>query len=543
MNGKPASPGKGSAASQLEAIEKLAKSLIDVVKSLPGDKQDERLLQLSLQFACLDFSRLKTRIAEELSTTVGQLSPESENQLEKLVKELNQKDEKIHEFKISLADSVMENKALQRQLNDALEKSGSLSSQVAQMQLHSKDLTLKLSTATATIESHANELETLKNELMDLRSKNYQLKSQTAEYEDQLQIAARNGETSQAAQLKLTRQNEKLSRDIEHVVTSNEMLKQTLESLEIREKELEEAIESLQREKNHLQTRIDKYVLGNKKGVYYYQQPVAEKESSSVLSPEEFPAFLPFCFPERLPPAIKFRREIKRTWPASLKSEGKPAPTIFPNFTTMKNFAPMPRPSYPTPAMPTMARQKKPLILSESSPFVDKIIHKAMVCSSRPVQQFIVNHNLSMSAQGKVRFVINRSSRDLKVFSNQRFMPRAIHTSSFSLYLSYLVQCSTNLILKNSQSLKFNFKKMQKIYNDKYTLKITNIFPEKLAFRHRFQLQSQKLLAPGPTFNCSFKRGNKLKSVLETFGNTITSMVLKYDNIATPPVRTGEGAK
>ncbi len=542
MNGKPASPGKGSAASQLEAIEKLAKSLIDVVKSLPGDKQDEKLLQLSLQFACFDFSRLKSQIAEGLSSTVSQPYAEVENQLEKLVKELNLKDEKIHEFKISLADSVMENKSMQRQLHDALEKSGSLTSQIAQMQLHSKDLTLKLSTAIATIEANSNELEALKKELMDLRSKNYQLKSLTAEYEDQLQIAARNSETSQAAQLKLTRQNEKLSKDFEHVITSNEMLKQTLESLEIREKELEEAIESLQREKNHLQTRIDKYVLGTKKGVYYYQ-PSVEKESSSVLNPEEFPAFLPFCFPERLPPVIKFRREIKRTWPAALKAAGKVAPTIFPNFTTMKISAPMPRPNYPTPVMPLMTRQIKPLFLSEDAPFVDKIGHKAMICISKPTQNFTISHQLNLSTRAKTSFVVNKNSRDLKVFSNQRFMPRAIHTNSFSLYLSYLVQCSTNLVLKHSQTLKFNFKKMQKVYNDKYTLKITNIFPEKLAFRHRFQLQSQKLLAPGPTFNCSFKRGNKLKSVLETFGNTITSMVLKYDNIATPPARTGEGAK
>jgi hypothetical protein len=73
--------------------------------------------------------------------------------------------------------------------------------------------------------------------------------------------------------------------------------------------------------------------------------------------------------------------------------------------------------------------------------------------------------------------------------------------------------------------------------------KNSNIFLETLAFRHRFQLQSQRIKMADASFNYSFKRSNRLKSVLEMFGNTISSMVQKYDIVATPPHGKSEPEK
>jgi len=61
----------------------------------------------------------------------------------------------------------------------------------------------------------------------------------------------------------------------------------------------------------------------------------------------------------------------------------------------------------------------------------------------------------------------------------------------------------------------------------KKPLEISNIFMEKLAFRYRIQLKSHPMYIARKTVLRSIKT-SKLKTVLETFGNTINSMVRKY---------------
>lgn len=543
MNVKPVSPGKGSASSQLETIEKLTQSLIDVVKSLPGDKQDEKLLQLSMRFAFIDFAQLKLQINERPATLPGNEKASLSELTGELTKELEQRDHRIHEFKLSLADSVMDNKSLQRQLQEVIEKKDSLSNQVAQMQMHSKDLTMKLSTASGTISKYEIELETLNSELMDLRSQSYQLKSLHAEYEDQLDVSTKKLAESLATQNRLSLQNEKLSKDYDHVLTSHEMFKHELDAALIRSQELEEAIESLQREKNHLQNRLDKYVLGSKKGVFYHQPADANQSVSSVLKPDEFAPFLPFCFPERLPSAIKFRREIKGTWPACIKKTARPGPVIYPVFTSFKNTELAPHKHISLPTMLIPARAATPLVLTNINPFTAKLPLQPMVCLDKSFDQLVTAHKFTAMIPAQNTFIISKEKRALKVFSNQRFMPNKIYTTSLALYLAHLSSHNTNLVLKDPAKLPFICKKPEIAGNNNRQLKIANFFMEKLAFRHRFQLQSQRLLASEPTFNCSFKKGNKLKSVLETFGNTINLMVQKYDIMATPSAGNGGGVK
>jgi hypothetical protein len=175
--------------------------------------------------------------------------------------------------------------------------------------------------------------------------------------------------------------------------------------------------------------------------------------------------------------------------------------------------------------------------------FAEIIELQAPGAIQKTVEQFAPAVDTSMIIAAKPGFTVSPAGRGLKVFCNHRFMDRRIYTFSFSLYINLLSQCRMNLLFKAEQNTVFTHRpiKIKPVAFDR--LKIANILIEKLAFRHRYQLQSHKLTGSRPVFNCSFKRGNKLKSVLETFGNTISSMVQKYDIITASPSGNGEGAK
>lgn len=530
----------GRVVAQLETIEKLSQSLVSVVKSLPGEKQDEKLLQLSLKFACLNFSTLRKELEKDCADRAALENPGG--QFEELLSQLSENEKKIQDFKISLADAVMENRDLAKKLHEKTEKCNDLASQVTQMQLHSKDLTLKLATANENLLSQEQQIESTNREMQDTKTRNLQLKNQTAELEDHI---AKLTTKLESTALKLS-ENEsemrKIQKDFGHVVNSNNSQKLEIEHLQIRTAELEETIEALQREKTHLQDKLKKQLAGARRSIdYSIPQPLSE--GSSVLEPSVLPAHLPFCFPERLPAPIRFRREIKKLWPASLKAAQKTVPVIFNDFGPATELKIPARMQLKMPDMVTVKRQRLEITGCNFNPFCDsvKIVLPSQIV--REVNRFSIDYAPLGARKDISAYLIKSESKELRIFSNARFMPRKIYTTSFDLYLANLMQNSPNLYLKNRKKQSFQVPGFGIDISELTHLKFANIFTEKLAFRHRFQLQSQKLLAPVPKFNCSFRRGNKLKSVLETFGNTISSMVQKYDIVVSPPAQNGGTAK
>ena len=125
-------------------------------------------------------------------------------------------------------------------------------------------------------------------------------------------------------------------------------------------------------------------------------------------------------------------------------------------------------------------------------------------------------------------------SRQVIMLISRKLKNNGIFTSSFDMFMNYLTREIVERNFNADDQFTISLKGMNTDTKELATMKITNIFLETLAFRHRFQLQSQRIKMAAASFNYSFKRSNRLKSVLEMFGNTINSMVQKYDIVATP---------
>ena len=516
-----------SAAEQLDALELICRSLAETLKRRQPDYADDGIAGFSEQLDTIDFSSLRNR----LCLPYGEAdTSDTSARLEELRSLLDENEQKTNEFKSSLADSVVENRNLQRQHQALQDRFNSLNTQLTQMQLHSKDVSLKYSTASTNLEARERELETASTELQELRARTYQLKSLCAEYEDQLKKLEQELTVTRSADAKLKQENEKAVKDLDHIASSNRELRQTLEALQQREIELIKAIDALQREKNHIQAQLSRMLTGLNK-MAPYQAPDSSSSESSLLEPRTLVPYLPFCFPEKLPAVIKFRREIQARQPVSLQRQSLPAPRTFTQFggfeaSVMTAHLRMQTAKIRLPlAKPLEMRFHAPYHLQPKLPMQEQMLN----C-------YRIEDDFASEYERPESFNVlqKKSSRIVKLLVNRNLRKSEIITDSFELLVNYL---ASEIITRNFNSDdKFSLviKDMQVAYKATAIKNLTNIFVETLAFRHRFQLQSQRMKMADASFSYSFKRSNRLKSALEMFSNTISSMVQKYDIVATP---------
>ncbi|EKD81439.1 MAG: hypothetical protein ACD_39C01810G0003, partial [uncultured bacterium] len=128
-----------SAAEQLNALEVICRSLSAIIKRRAPNTAEDGLAGFCYQLDKIDFEGMRSQIA------VKPVSDGSDTaaRLDELRKGLDEKEQKIQEFKNSLADSVVENRNLQRQHQALQDRFNALNTQLTQMQLHSKDVSLK----------------------------------------------------------------------------------------------------------------------------------------------------------------------------------------------------------------------------------------------------------------------------------------------------------------------------------------------------------------------------------------------------------------
>lgn len=535
MNQQSGNPEPDSLSNKLEAVKFFVQHIIDVARQLPETEEYRELLGNLQQLAEIDFDRLgdeARQLVEQSASSAG---------IEKFRQEIEARERTIHEFKLSLADSVIELKNAQKSAQAANEKTAALNSQVTQMQLHTKELGLRLSSASSALEKREKELETAQKELDDLRGRLYQLKSQNAEYEDHMRKAAEQLKQAADEQKMALSVRDKAERDLQHVLTSNRELKSSLEILEIRERELVESIDVLQKERNHLQTRLNTLLTGFGRTVSY-AQPSSAFTQGSVLEPSVLTPYLPFCFPERLPAAIKFRRQISMSFPADYSRRAhKNAPV----------FLSLNRPAFPN---AEAVRSQKRLPKIKACPKSDLALSVYRFTPATVFMPFTTGYKLDNMAGIKVEFAPTPPERIVylkQIWWQKTAKPAAMSMKSartrgfhiighsFDLYLQFLV---STIVSQNSHPSET---RLQHAWNDKkrmHDIEQLNHainFQETLAYRHRLQLKSTRLEMPGATLLQSFKRGNKLKSVLEMFGNTISSMVNRFESI--PNSRSGNG--
>ncbi|MBU1108204.1 MAG: hypothetical protein KKB51_16145 [Candidatus Riflebacteria bacterium] len=526
MKKKPVSLEVSAANSQLDALEVLCRSLAAILKKRPDSDLDDGLAGFCDQLEGIEFDELRHLVNNSSDTA----SSEVASNLEELRRGLDEKERKIQEFKNSLADAVVENRNLQHQHQAFQERFNTLNTQLTQMQLHSKDISLKHSTASANLEIREKELEVANTELQELRARSYYLKNLCADYEDQLNKQAKELTEITSDNVMLRQTGEKALSDLEHIANSNKQLRQSLEALQQRETELEKTINALQREKNHLQTQLSRMLTGlNKTAVY--QQPDTSSSDSSLLEPKTLVPYLPFCFPERLPPAIRFRREVQAHLPVSMQRQPLPTPKIFAQFS-----------GFDSSLMAVHVRTQSARIKSPLKKPLAMQFHTAYhVRPKLPLQQHMQGRydfgdvfTSDFAQTEELSLLQKKSSRIVKLLASRNLKNSDIIENSFNLFIDYLTHEIVSRNFNSDDKFTMVFEAMQTISAEINKMKFTNIFAETLAFRHRFQLQSQGMKMAAPSFNYSFKRSNRLKSVLEMFGNTISSMVQKYDIAATP---------
>lgn len=538
MSQKSGNSDYDSLAAQIEAVQFLARRLLAAVTILPETNDNAELLPLAEKLTSMDFAGM-LKLANEKK-------PETDPSpgLAKLQQELELQNQKMYEFKISLADSVIEFRNCQKDLQAARETNLAQANQVSQMQLLSKELSLKLSSAVTKLETRESELEAVKKEVMELRSRSYQLKSTNAEYEDHLQKMNADLEQQKIVNATTSARCEKALSDLQHVNTSNKELKQALELLEIKEKELVETVDVLQKERNHLQGKLNALLTGvNKKVEYHHDLPPST--DSSVLEPVMLPPYLPFCFPERLPAVIKFRREIRKTFPSAFSRRPAPVPGIFTNPKKINPNSEAVRMSLRRPRIKTPGKN----VMQLAYPLIQADFPN---CFFSDIQQHHKSSSTIEGRQDSLAAIIaseppiwcwNTGRSGFARLEINRKQTFAISTYSLDLYLHFL---ETTIMKQNFQPSENPLTLvLQPIQTPEVNARMnfSNTLNEMLAFRHRLQLKSQKIDAPRVLLQHSFNRGNKLKSVLEIFGNTISLMVQKYEIFPTSQTGNGENVK
>ncbi|GAB4269577.1 MAG: hypothetical protein Kow0029_05670 [Candidatus Rifleibacteriota bacterium] len=551
MTEKANNPDIKRIVSDLETLKKIIKSFKTVIRSLPEEKQDERLFQIALQISELSFPELISDLSA-LDTTLTSKSDAneelaSENQenlnkhFEELKSALDEKDRIINEFKLSLADTVIECKNLQKKNSELSEHIHKLKAEILQMQLHSKDLSMRLSTAEKNLDLTTKNLSKTTDELIEIKNQNYSLKSKNADLEDLIEDQrVKIGTLSENLEFTSSelKKSKKLSTDLEH---SFNKLKFEHEALLQRSEEMENLVDTLQKEKNFLQKKLETLLTGIPKTVEYNSGNTPDT-AFKQLEPKTFTAYIPFCFPNRLPSGIKLRKQIQQTFAKTFPKRKKEAPRMFPQDFEFKLETVRAHIHAFSPKFECLI----PKDFSHVFPEIENLKEEQPVRAKFSAERLNYKPTeIKKSVEAEIwlpqKFLKRVTSYSMEKRLEAKDKPEfGIYSHSLDLLLSYLTRniLETNYrVMKYPKPLVHEFTTLDTNYG---RIDTRNIFNEKLAFRYGYHLKSQRLNLHRGDFAPSFRRTAGLKSVLETFGNTINSMVKKYEAFSTRP---GEKAK
>lgn len=492
---------------------------------------------------CGALSTLKTdsKDASELKQTIKSLSEINFNMVKNVLTEalglrksaddikqyLAEKDTVILDLKASLAESVVENRNLNK-ANDNLNSSvTSLNNKLIQAELRAKDASLKLSAASSNLKKQKEELNSAQTELQSATARVFQLKSICADHESTIVKQNNDFDKLKAANERLVKQNSKTAKDLEHLENSNKILKASLENSQKNEKELVAAIDALQREKTHYQTRFNNLLSGFKMNIEKSAEPPQELDSS-VLEPQVLKPYLPFCFPERLPAPVKLRREVQLSFRSQLKNSTPPKPKIFALTTAGTARSTEPHKNRVGLYRLTLPNAKKyEITLPKTELSGPKSLAFNLAISKREVK-----FRFGALPKIKANCLIVQCNAKSRLASSRKIENASIKTNSIELTIKRLTAAIVfKAFASTTESEEFKLKIERPAVRCE-NVKISNYFSEKLAFRYGLQLQSIIMQLVDIKFCFAFKQGNKLKSVLEMFGNTINSMFEKYDFVS-----------
>ena len=525
-------PDIGKVVAEIQTLQVFVDDFLNLINDREHKEFDERLYKVALDFSSFSFSELTKKVIGLSRSESGSFEQidNMHDQFEQLRSELNNKDAKIQEFKLSLADTVIEGKNLQKRNSELLEEIAKLQREISHLQLHSKELSMKLSAAEGNLKNTQSSFSSASEELKELRDHSYGLKNRSADLEDQIRDLEKELNNTNTQNATKTQEIDRLQKLSDRLTESFEGLKIEHQALSERSSELEGTIDALQKEKNQLHKRLDNLLLGLPQLVSY-SPPSTSKSEKTILEPRSFAPFIPFCFPEKVPTVIHFKRDLKQNFGKIFPRNSRPEPKVFPQDFKLKFEVVVTRVFATKKAFKCHLSKDFDHVFKTDHQIGPFALNNAGLSYSEKPFKLIPNSAILENAVSRRINILQKSSalapyRHLNKPENPQF---GIHTNSFDLLLSYLSRSifeSQWLTFRHPEPLFVDTDDL--IYKDDH-IEQTNIFYEKLAFRYGYQLKSIKLSLHRIDFVPSFKRGTGLRSVLETFGNTINSMVKRYD--------------
>lgn len=522
-------PDVSNLIAELEAIQDFVEDFKRGVNDPDPESRADQLYQLAISISGISIPELIADVIKlDQAKSISERSQNLDYQFDQLKAELESKDAKIQEFKLSLADTVIESKNLQKRNTELHETISRLRNEISQMQLHSKDLSLKLTTAEKNFNQNQTALNAASEELKELRERSYALKGRCADLEDQVRDFDRQIIDLSKDNAEKGEEIARLGKLSERLAESYELAKTQRAALEERTAELETTIDTLQKEKNIIQGRLDKMLTGLPK-IVSYSKAISADQESSILEPRSFTPYLPFCFPERVPDVIGFRREIRQSF-AKTFPKNCPAPTpVFPHNFKFKFESGNTRSFAFKPVFKCQVSKKFAQAIAPVRP--NELHYSQQGNFLKTIPEFLPEYFNQIFAKAKEsrQHLLTRSRARFRRLEMKQKPVFGIHTHSLDLLLSFLSRTITEANYRELKHPEPLITEGISTVNRKNDIKTANIFNEKLAFRYGYQLKSHKLDLHRVNFAQSFRRGAGLKSVLETFGNTINSMVQKFD--------------
>lgn len=450
-------------------------------------------------------------------------------QTEQFNKEIAEKDAKIQELLMSLADLVVEKSRLEKENNHLTMENAQLEDQCSKMQFDNKELTTSLEITKSELNKSQNEAEELKPRLEKAFNDNHKLKNRIATLEDNESDNNKKMHQMSETDTKNKKQIEKLIKEIQYLKESHRVLKNQHTQLQENQLNLEKQNDLLLNEKNHLQNKISKLITGYSPVIEYHVSSnditLVPKQKSSPM-----PISLPFCFPERLPPLIKFKRELIAKAPRCFyKSQTEVRAKIFKHKNNLRIKQSQPRIIPGNTAQFNFEVKELKHLFSEICEKKIEIIQpsnfKAIDRLYDATNEYIVNqeHKLSyvtLSSTFSVKAIsYPKDARTFKVF-----------TYSIDLLLSYL---SRYIISYLSEVIDYNFcMEISKAHLELKNIDSKKIIKEKLALRQVLHLKSETMDLQRKKLSQVFEKSGGLKSLLKSFETTLDLMVRKYERPA-----------
>lgn len=434
--------------------------------------------------------------------------------------------EELHRLKINLADSIIEQKQVGSTNQDLLKQIFELRQEVFQHQSQVRDLSLRLDLSkrneqALSEQEKQQEIELVKlracaDEVNDAKTKlMQQLKSLSAEHEKSLdELEKAHGTISELqamhARLKSEFESEKIQR----------------QAAETREHEIVLAFDSINQERQVLKEKVSRLLIGVKDYITPPSRPLSATEDG-ILEPREMRPYIPFCFPDNLPsqlrPIWKRTKRLPLVHPpgslTTIQSESFNK-TIRKPLTQTYRFRELPCP--PASSLPTQPfRQPLPKDFK-----IRDVLDELRMPTSRASRSFPeAGLTASIERRFPPRFPIPKMAGNLSI---PPVLPK-IFTTSVTLFYDYLandiVTSFRNLMYRLEyryppdsprKSQKFDHE-TQMIYSGRVALHTTS----NLQFALRYPVRSDL----SPRFP-----HDRLKYLLRTIGDSLTSMMARLDN-------------